>query len=1384
MANQTLTTNPVTFLDYTDERKLDVYISSNFPTTQIFDTNAKTYSPNWSTTNPLVLTADVYLDAKDVTADVKTEIKWFEQVGVNSEVEINYGDTLIIDSNKMSSNALLTYICKAKYADNGDDSPAAIAKLTFTRVDTGLNGSNGSSAPAVQAQYSADGSTSWTSALNTATHKYIRYSYDGGKTWTVAIKIVGEDGTSVNIKGTATSKSSVSGTSYYTLVYNSAPITGAAIGDAYLLDGDLYVCVDSRDGNDYFMYVGHIQGPQGNDGQSSYVFIRYATDANGSNMSVNPSSTTTHIGICTVNTNVAPTTTSSYTWSKFVGDSAKSLILNGDAQVFKVGKDKAYAPSTIKVTAQRINIPTTASLTWYYNGSTTMPSKGVTKNGDVITIAGSDLTTDYLTIKVSDGTVEDVFTVYKAFDGLDGSKGNDGQPASIAFLTNENVSFSANANGVVTAAPITANVVAYNGITKQMPTIGKILGAPSGMTITTRQDTSLNEVELTISFTAGTDLGSSASTSDTITIPVTSPVETNLKLSWSKINAGAKGDKGDKGGDAYTVMLTNESYIFAGDVDHAYVDDVTTQIIGYKGATQQSITISSVNGKTAAIVDTDTGITGLKFKCSALSDTSPTITFTCAETFTSASGFIPIVVSVDGVSFTRMFNYSIAFKGATGGMGAQGPQGTAASLVDITPSAHYFKSTTGKDGTFTPDYIYLYPRFQTVAFSKWEYSVNGGATWVAASGANGLSISEYNSVKNTLRIARTSALYTDTVTSISFRCVSSNTSVYDTVSIAKIYDVVDLQIGGRNLILASDVSYSNSEYRVASYNMSEDWELNATYTLTLKGTIQEGKIFGAWANGSGTRVATLSYDATRGVYMSTFTTPATIANQTPKVINIYNTPSTTAGSASIEWVKLEKGNKATDWSPAPEDLKSITFQLYAPKGYLITNDVPSVTLEAFAYDGSQAITNATFTWSSWNGESWIAISGATSTSLALNASNIFKSGIYKCDMAYGGKVYTATATVEDKTDIYDSLIHVTSKYSPTNRLYWILYSTVYSDEGEKDALLGPISVTAPETPATGAYWYKIDETNYTVTLMKYSGSAWATTTDKQAFVYDWFMLNDTNNIVTLGEQSKVKIVTSDKFSRTCSVQCNVLDQERAALTHSNQVLNDPSDPIISTTEPSNPINGQLWIKTGTNGSYTLLVWDGSSSKWVISEADSQKRVYVSKPMTYNDGDMWIVAADYEPDSYINGILQTEVVNGTTKTIKHLAGTMLRAQYASQTYKDADWVEALNYNKEFNDINKQLSAYNQFFTFDTTGMTMGAKDVNGQISEFSTKLTNTELGFYQGATKVAYINNNQLNISKAEITNGMLVGGDAPMIQIGNFVLIQESNGSLSIGLKS
>lgn len=428
MAIKTLHSSNVTFMDVTDDRKLDIYISSNHPTTQLYNSNTKVYTPNWSTTN-LQLNAEVYLDSEDVTTKAQTTINWYAKVGI-TETLISSGKSVTISTNALATNPIITYVCKAKY-QNVD----AISQIVFTRVDTGLNGANG---------------------------------------------------TSVNIKGTATSVSPVANTSYYTIAYASGNMSSAELNDAYMYNGDLYVCVDSRDGVDYFINVGRIQGPP--------------------------------------------------------GENAKNIILSGSAQVFKVSKTNAIAPATISVTAHTFN---TSATIWTYsiNGGQTFLSTaptGVVRNGNIVTVTGSTLASNSLVIKASDGTVEDVFTIYKASDGTDGSDGAQGDPAPLVFLTNENISFAANASGQIATTAFATNVVAYTGTTKVTPVIGTIAGLPTGMTVSAPVTTA-NELILTFSIANNSTFGSAASNSGTITIPITSPVSTNLKLSWSKINTGATG---------------------------------------------------------------------------------------------------------------------------------------------------------------------------------------------------------------------------------------------------------------------------------------------------------------------------------------------------------------------------------------------------------------------------------------------------------------------------------------------------------------------------------------------------------------------------------------------------------------------------------------------------------------------------------------------------------------------------------------------------------------------------------------------------------------------------------------------------------------------------
>ena len=1200
MANKTFHSSTVTFLDRTDERKLEIYISSNHPTVQIKNQNTNEYTPDWSTTN-LQLNADVYIDSQEITIDSQTVINWYTKIG-NTETLVGSGSSLTIATNILSANPIITYICKATY-QNLD----ALSQITFTRNDAGLNG---------------------------------------------------KDGTSIVPKGTATSVTPIQNTDYFTITYEGSDVSSAKLNDSYMYNGDLYVCVDSRDGVDYFINVGRIQGPKGED--------------------------------------------------------AKAIILTGSAQVFKIDKSNVYTPSTISVTATPINTSVT-DWTYSVNGGQTFLTAapaGVVRNGNVVTVTGSTFTSNSLVIKASDGQYSDILTIYKAFDG------DKGDPASMAFLTNENISFSANDNGQVSLTSFTTNVVAYNGASKVTPVLGTITGLPSGMTVAAPVVTA-NEQILTFSISNDSTLGSASSNNGTITIPVISPVSTNLKLSWSKINAGAtgagiesttvsygvsdssssqptdwqstipdvaegkylwtrtiidytdekipdtvtyiyakqgtkgdsgtagssvtvssvqyqegasattaptgtwsnavvavadgkylwtktafsdgktaygvakqgangkdgvgissitidygvsdnastkptswqqsipvvaegkylwtrtitdytdtsmadtvayvyakqgikgetgvagtsvtvssiqyqsgtsattaptgtwsdsviavsednylwtkttfsdgkiaygvakqgkKGDKGDQGAagaDAYTVLLTNESHVFAGSTSAAIASSATTQVLAYKGTASQSVTIVSVNGVAAKTASTATGIAGLTFSCSALSGTSPTITFACTTSFVSANGSIPIVLSVGGISITKMFTYSIAFKGNTGGTGGTGPQGSPATSYWLMSSASVVQKSASGTVVLTPSTLTFTSKSQTGTSTPIDY----GCRWIIAYSTDG---STYTNVYTSTANETTKTFTVD--------------STYKTIRV--------------RMYLAGGTT-----------------------------TLLDEQIIPVVADGA---IGTPGSDA-------------------------------------------------------------VTFQVYSSNGYALSINTPTVTLQTFAYIGDVAITaGATYQWYVYNDSGWTAISGGTNAYLTITREDVAFSKSYMCKMTFNGVEYTSVATIDDKND--------------------------------------------------------------------------------------------------------------------------------------------------------------------------------------------ENKVFTTKPSNYVAGDLWVVGVDYAPAGVA-------------------VGTLLRAEHTNVTYGDVDWVAATKYDKELNDLKDNIETYNQYFSFDSAeGLKISAKDNNGTPSQFSTSLTNERLSFNYGNEAIAYINGTKMNIKEAEIESPLTVTGkysgstmlQAPVINIGNFSIIVESNGSLSI----
>lgn len=290
---------------------------------------------------------------------------------------------------------------------------------------------------------------------------------------------------------------------------------------------------------------------------------------------------------------------------------------------------------------------------------------------------------------------------------------------------------------------------------------------------------------------------------------------------------------------------------------------------------------------------------------------------------------------------------------------------TLAKNLTITPSAQIFKSTDGGN-TFAPNQITITPTLQgDITFGKWQYSIDGGVSFAdVVSGQSGLSV---DTNKN-LTIAKTSGLFTDKVTMVTFRAVASDSSFYDTCSIAKLYDVSDIG-DGRNLLWNSNFAKTDEAINTSTYTT---WGLilrGNTYTATIDTSVKHNnfntlKVIGTKAGENGGqdliyRIKGLNLDEIKftetGVkYTLSFYAKASIAcnfsaryaydsyakdtnvalSTDWKRYEIQMHPTTTSyqtslifkmDAASTVWFsefKLEKGSSATGYSTAPEDVQT------------------------------------------------------------------------------------------------------------------------------------------------------------------------------------------------------------------------------------------------------------------------------------------------------------------------------------------------------------------------------------------------------------------------------------------------------------------------------
>ena len=454
-----------------------------------------------------------------------------------------------------------------------------------------------------------------------------------------------------------------------------------------------------------------------------------------------------------------------------------------------------------------------------------------------------------------------------------------------------------------------------------------------------------------------------------------------------------------------------------------------------------------------------------------------------------------------------------------------------AKLCTVSSDTYVFKYDTSQV-LVSASQATLTVQVQGVTVSKWQYKNSSGA-W-----ADYPTTSDNTSITGgTLVVKPTHSVFVNNVAQI--RVTTSENDVYDTLTISKIYDGAkgdkgnpgSAGTGGLSVVLGNEtqtIACTSEGKTSAASTISIPFTgyvgITQTACTCAVGTLPTGitvKINTA-ATASATGKLELAVAAS-----SDLGSASTLNGNITLTFNISGKTVTKV----FTWTKSKAGSNG---------VAAVVFSVYAPNGTIVQNQSGSIQLATSAYSGTTAITGAAYQWAKYADGKWTNISGATTSTLTVSGSDIINIQSYRCTMTYGGKTYVDVITVEDKSDPYVSEMLSIGGYTVKNNLGGVVpYIIVRTNQKEVDPLLGNISETAPSSPASGVFWYKVDHNAKTVTLMKYNGSAWANATEKQSLTYTWYAQDKDGKEKTFDKTGKVIYLSAADIDSIMTLQCDV-----------------------------------------------------------------------------------------------------------------------------------------------------------------------------------------------------------------------------------------------------
>ena len=771
--------------------------------------------------------------------------------GTSSYFHIKYAPVENPTANQMTET-VNTYI--GTYVDNNiadSNNPSDYKWSKFVGQDgnngnDGLPGKDGKDGTTyyLHVKYSNDGST-FTANSGETPGDYLGQLVDTNKedslvfndyTWK---KIKGEDGND-GISGTS---------SYFHIKYS--PVENPTASQMTEVPSDYigtYVDEIKEDSNDPSKYTwSRFRGQDGNDGEQGlpgekgkdgttyYLHIKYSDD--GTTFTANNGETPgKYLGQLVDTTEEDSLVFSDYTWKKIEGDvganaSYVKIIANNQA-FLKPSDSEAYSPSSIKLTPVFTN---STYSKWQYstnNGSSwtdvTSGSNGLSISSGALTISNTcSLYTDSIqniSFKVlsKDSTVYDVISILRLKDGVNGTNGSDGK--GIKAITNYYLAISSSSGVTTSTSGWTETIQTISTSKKYLwnyekitytdnttystsPTIIGVHGTDgtNGTNGTNGKGiSSITEYYLATSSSSGVTTSTSGWTTTVQSMTSTNKYLWNYEVIKYTDNStttgspkiigvyGDKGATGSAGKDSINVILGNENHTFVASSDgKAVATSVSTSVLGYVGTTAKSCTIGTISGLPTGMTATINN-----------NSTSASITFTVTTSLTTKNGAVTIPVTCNGVTINKIFSYSLAVAGANG---------SSSKLIKINAPTNVFKSTDG-GVTFKPSSMDFIFTVQNATFSKWQYSIDNGSSWTDV----GTTVSGMSANGATLSITSSCGLFTESVTAISIKCLSTTSTVYDTLTIYKLYDRIDINEAFEEMELT--VTQSNTKWEACFKN--------------------------------------------------------------------------------------------------------------------------------------------------------------------------------------------------------------------------------------------------------------------------------------------------------------------------------------------------------------------------------------------------------------------------------------------------------------------------------------------------------------------------------------------------------------------------------------